>query len=372
MSFASAELAREAPNEPVAERVYYFDYIRMWATCGVVILHASALLLPQYTNPSVDFISKFTVANLGDAVGRFGVGCFFMVSGALLLSPQRGFRVGKGLRRIGIPLVTWSLIYLGFHAYLVRKHLPLLGGTVPKAHPVAIVRGLVTSPFAYHLWFLYALIGIYLVLPLLRPLTALPEQRRDQLVRYGLVLWGVFVVLVPTLRFLWPHLITVDPRLFPSVPAGYVGTALFGFYLHHHGVRVTRGVVFFVGALVGMSAASLLLFHLLTHGHAYGWTLGNLTPQITLYTACVFLLAKTSFNRPGGAYAFVALFSRLSFRIYLVHALVLHYLVVATPLSDWYQDAPLASIPTATVLTLAVSFAFAWLIDQITPIRDYI
>lgn len=39
---------------------------------------------------------------------------------------------------------------------------------------------------------------------------------------------------------------------------------------------------------------------------------------------------------------------------------------------DWYLNDPLFSIPAMVATTIVISFAVAWLIDQIKPIRAFI
>jgi surface polysaccharide O-acyltransferase-like enzyme len=374
MAFAQVDSAARttATEAPSRERVYYFDYLRMWAACGVVLLHASSAVFAHYAKPSADLFSKFVVADFGDAAGRFGVSCFFMVSGALLLAPERSFRLGKQLRRVGIPLLVWSAVYLLYTVWLEHHDKPLLSGRAPALRVTSVVKSLLAAPYAYHLWFLYALIGLYLVFPLLRPLTALPEAQRLHLLHYALALWTLFVVLIPTVQRLWPGHLTLYSSLVPSIPAGYLGTAVLGFYLHRQLRSTPRPLLVACLAVVSASTAALVLFGLLVNDRDWGWALGNFTPWVVLYTACVFVLGKAAFNRPGRAYPFVSLFSRLSFRIYLVHALVLHVLTQLSPMRSWYLHHPVASIPTMVVLTLVISFAFAWLVEQIKPIRSYI
>lgn len=372
MTSPQTQTADEGAAAP-AKRVYYFDYIRVWATFGVVVLHSSALIFTRNAKRDVDFVSKFTIADFGDALGRFGVGCFFMVSGALLLAPQHRFRLGKQLLRVAIPLVVWSVVYALFQAYFVKHHLPRVNGS--DDHPldvVEVIKSFFARPLFYHLWFVYVLIGIYLVIPLLRPLTALPAERRAQLLRYGLLLWAAFTIVVPLLHEIWPGKITLYTPAFPAIPAGFLGMAVFGFYLHHHDVPIrSRGLLLF-GCAAGLTTGALVVFYDLTHHRPTAWGLNDLTPQIVLYSACVFLLGKIAFDRPGRAYPFVALFSRLSYRIYLIHALVLHYLRAISPMKHFYLNDPVLSIPTMLVLTIAISFAISWLLDQIKPIRNYI
>ncbi|MCW2752454.1 MAG: Surface polysaccharide O-acyltransferase, integral rane enzyme, partial [Aeromicrobium sp.] len=88
----------ESRAHPAAEtaapvRVYYFDYLRVWATVGVVTLHSAWLIILARQDPKIHVISQFNVANIYDSMGRFAVSCFFMISGALLLDPGHRFRL---------------------------------------------------------------------------------------------------------------------------------------------------------------------------------------------------------------------------------------------------------------------------------------
>src|SRR5690606_11654973 len=129
-------------------------------------------------------------------VGRFAVDCFFLTSGALLLDPARRFRLGPQLRRVAWPTLTWIVVYLA--ANVALNAAGLIGVQKGLRDPAAmsteeIVRALLAGPAVYHLWFVYVLLAIYLVVPLLRPITELPEPDRRRLLSWLLTLWLVTI-----------------------------------------------------------------------------------------------------------------------------------------------------------------------------------
>ena len=69
----------------------YIDILRIVACFSVIMLHASAQ--PWYSLP-VDGIG-FKIANSYDALFRFGVPVFVMISGALFLAPDREITIKK-------------------------------------------------------------------------------------------------------------------------------------------------------------------------------------------------------------------------------------------------------------------------------------
>jgi surface polysaccharide O-acyltransferase-like enzyme len=358
-------------------RIYYFDHLRVYAMVGVVLLHASAPIVIEAQRHDHDLVSHATFANLANGAGRFGVDSFFMVSGALLLSSSHRFRLGKQVLRVLIPLLVWSLLYIAVLAFLWDHGLPRFASSNRDPGSVSAgLRSILYGPVAGHLWFVYVLLGIYLVVPLLRPLTRLPYEARAKLLRYALVLWLVFTVAPQTyhaVRSGARHL--YEPAL-PSVPVQFVGVFLLGFYLHHHsptfrGRPLPRWSLV-TGALIGYGMAVLLTEYSRQLDISVTWTVDDLSPQVIVFAASTVLLAKATLNRPTRGWPFIALASGLTFRIYLMHFLVLFYLYELSPLHHWYRAYPMASIPTMTVLTLVICFGLAWLIDKAGPVRHYV
>lgn len=359
-------------TEIAPARVYYFDYLRVFATAGVVLLHSAWLVILARQDPKIDLISQFNVANAYDSLGRFAVSCFFMISGALLLSPHHRFRLRKQTLRVLMPLVTWSVIYTIFNRYFALTDLPVVSGSDHHHDNIfQALRAFLAGPLAYHLWFVYILVGVYLVIPLLRPLTALPEARRTRLLQYAIGLWLVFTILLPFVHHLWPGAVKPYTGAFPDFPSGYLGLFILGFYLHHHDFKI-QPIFYVAGALIGAGATCIFVYLEQTLRDGSFWAYSNLTPNIVLFAASVFMLAKTLLNRPGRPFDFFRACSALSFRVYLLHVLVLHYLRAISPIKNWYMNDPLISIPVMAAMTLIISFAIAWLIDQIKPIRAYI
>lgn len=363
--------------KPEVQRIYYFDYLRVLALVGVVTLHTASPLAAEAHQHHAG-LGTFWLTDLANVGGRFGVSTFFMISGALMLAPEHSFRLVKSLKRIGIPLVVWIWIYFGF-AWLTRQWHWIPFQAPANFHLTTLIRAMLSGDVAFHLWFLYALFGIYLVLPLVRPFTAVAEPTRRRLLEYGLGLWLAFQVGLPLMTNVWK---AVDPQgqplvisalAIPSVPAGFLGTVILGFYLHRYAPagRLTATIAVVVGAATLISGAGLI-YALMQHNRPDEWVLDNLGPWAIGLAACALLLGKSLLNRPGPGFPLVSQLSNVSFRAYLVHVMVLHSLTFATPLKGWYLAHPTISIPVVVVAVTAISFAFALIVEQIKPIARYV
>lgn len=200
---------------------------------------------------------------------------FVMISGALLLDDSRRESAGQFYRRrmirVGVPLVAWTAVYLAVRVFLDREEL---------SAGRAIVLILTGNPY-YHLWFLYMIVGLYLVTPALRTFVrSAGRAERVFVIVVGLLLanayfqtdvllWNnqrsIFTMFVPWIAFYLCgyELSRIDPRRIPSkylvltvlVSAGYLA-AFSGVFLDRAGGVGVRYVFdFFSPPVVFLSIA---------------------------------------------------------------------------------------------------------------------
>jgi surface polysaccharide O-acyltransferase-like enzyme len=135
--------------------------VRILGTGAVVVNHVCDMYLdkiatlPQATWWSLNFI---------DAAMRWAVPAYIMLSGALLLSPERNQTpqtfYKKRLGRIGIPLVFWTAFFIWFsYHYLVPRH---------WVTPTDIWWNLAEGKPYTHLHFIFRIAGLYAFTPVFR------------------------------------------------------------------------------------------------------------------------------------------------------------------------------------------------------------
>lgn len=111
----------------------------------------------------------FSLGNICLTLTTFAVPCFLMISGAFILSDSknRDFKLfyRKSLFHIGIPTLSVSALYVCYNILKLYYHISIGMDTSDTAvkYLGEWFRG---EPF-YHLWYMYMLIGIYLLVPLL-------------------------------------------------------------------------------------------------------------------------------------------------------------------------------------------------------------
>ena len=210
--------------EEKRERKLNFDLLRILAAFSVVMLHSAA----QFWYDLDIYSTEWAVANSYDALFRFGVPVFVMISGALFLDKAVQIDVKRlykhNILRMVIIYAVWSCLYGLFDCK--NLDIAVVGWKV-------VVREMLYG--RYHLWFLPMIIGIYLILPVLKSWLSNADKRT---IEYFLLLFVVLQVGRETLRALTVtdelHLILdlVDVEMVCS----YLGYFVWGYYLTHIGI----------------------------------------------------------------------------------------------------------------------------------------
>lgn len=208
------------------------DVLRVIATWLVVLLHVNADLLGAWQGNAP---LSWHGANVHGSLTRMAVPLFFMLSGALLVSRQES--IGHVLRhrvvKIAIPLLAWSWFYMLWKHGFTPADWPSWKGLV----------ALLMHANHYHLWFLYAMLGIYLCLPLLRAVM----RENLSLGWYLIALWWLSQSILP-----WLQRTTGEgSNLVIPMAVGSIGYVALGHLLKHtHAtpVRMRLAVITFVAA----------------------------------------------------------------------------------------------------------------------------
>jgi len=346
-------------------RNYSFDVLRVFAIFAVVMIHVSAGYVTGYPNES----SEFMFGNFFDGVSRCGVPLFVMLSGALMLDEKRTFSL-KDMKRHVIQLLVllyvWSFIYA-----CVFYLLPAL--IRQEAIPVrSFVRAVLFGH--YHLWYMYMLIGLYLITPVLK---AFVNEKNKVLVEWFLLLSVIFQFTAPLIEFfasrftgMTGYVQNFADHWRVGFVTQYTAYYLLGWYLCHIPIsRKVRTRVYSLGVLAaGFTVLATQAF--LSEDKKTGMFYENLELNVLLYSAAVFtflyyhLKEKTPSPRVCDMAKKV---SGMTFGVYVIHAGILAALVKMIRLSC----APV-NILLLWLVTTVLSFFITWIISCLPGIRKLV
>ncbi|MEZ5012913.1 MAG: acyltransferase family protein [Chitinophagales bacterium] len=357
-----------APSLPINKRAVHFDLVRFIATFIVVELHVSTPWLWR----DQDMHSGFWITCLFfDTLGRMGVPIFLMISGALLLNKQESYSsfFKKRFTRVFIPLVFWTIVYeiriLANHHYL--------NGSIDWSQWRTLLKNPLEGPVYDHLWFLYMIIGMYLVTPFLRKV--IPVLGRKDLI-YLLCLWIFSNILLPLLYNY------TDFRLGFAIPvlSAYLGFYVLGYYIMHYQFSAKQiRIAWFVFAGVFILNIWTVWFDSVRHGTTTIFFLAHHRPGIFLQACSGFILlehyAMHAFARfSEKKYKFLAYLGGTTFGIYLLHPLIIELFEGLTmePYSTWIHKAPVLVIPIVSIIITAVTMGIVSLMLKLPLFKKFV
>lgn len=261
------------------ERNCFLDITRIAAVLAVVMLHTSADFVTSYDTSS----SEFIWGNIFDSASRIGVPLFVMISGSLMLDENKIISIRNlifnNIRTIVCLLFFWSALYSGVY----NIAFPLIIGEAINFKKViySLLMG------HYHMWYLYMIIGLYLITPFLREFV---KKENKRLILLFIVISLIVQFTLPILNGLSLireeiiYLAEFVEKFYLDFFGGYITYYLMGWYLIHIGIK-KRWRFYFLGIV---SLMIIILYVQITKDYTNGYS--NMNIFVLLYSVSVFLI----------------------------------------------------------------------------------
>ena len=354
----------------MTKRIEFVDWIRVVACLMVMLVHASENFYAADSSGLAGNVSmlaneanRFWVSFYDGFVSRAAVPLFMIVSAFLLVPLKPGQAMTSFYKRrfgrILPPFVFFLLLY---------TFLPLLWGGMTWEQSLADLKLL---PFNFpsmagHLWFMYPLISLYIIIPVVSPWLE-KVSAKDERIFLG---FFIFTTFIPWFRLITPEL--WGECFWNNFSAfwycsGYLGYLVLAHYIRVHldwdrRKRLTVGTLCFLvgGAFTAWSFWLKGTPGVLIPTPEIEWSWPFCTPNVLLQTFGLFLMfscvgmGKAGAGAAGGVGAagaagkesFVSRLARLTFGMYLVHMFFL------APIATWIIGGDVANptIPVAIAI----------------------
>lgn len=352
-------------NSIAKSRILSYDIIRIIAVLAVVMIHSSLGFVTAYPTKSADFL----FGNIFDGISRIGVPLFVMLSGALMLDENKETSIKKMLKyslRIFILLCIWSLLY----AVVYEIIQPLIDKKTIS------VEGF-WNAFAYghyHMWYLYMLIGLYLITPVLKSFV---KKSNKNIVMYFIIIAVIFQFAEPLINLLINQgTQTTDllQKFINKFRMGFVGqyTAyyLLGWYITNIKIKKTHRsslyVLGFAGLFVTVMGTQLLINDT---NKIYNSFYSDTSINVLCYSAAVFVFLyyffiNKNYNRVN---KISMILSKLTFGVYLIHPYII------TLLNKFINTKnALIQIPLTWIITVIASFLITFILSKIPLLKKLV
>ncbi len=195
------------------ERDYSLDFLRVISMILVIVIHLSNYYCRAFGNISE---LSYLGATIFNGLARISVPIFFMISGALLIKGEHDDKkYKKRILTFIIVLAFWNVFYYFWNVFYMKD-------------VIFNIKDLIESlfiPTKRHLWFMYAIIGIYIVLPFIQNML---KNMDDKLKKLYMTLWlslcgGVYLLtLILKTNILYPIPLIQNAYYLGYFIAGYI------------------------------------------------------------------------------------------------------------------------------------------------------
>lgn len=327
-------------------KLYWITNLRVFATIMVILIHTSGGALTHFK----DMPQSWWAGNIIAGFGRFSVPVFVMISGALLLGKEiEVFSfIQKRFLRIWVPFTLWVIIYVLYHNYFETK---------PYSFQTALNQYFTGGNYLYgHLWFVYMILGLYLVTPILNKwLLKANNSQVYTLLGFCFTMSCVIHLIKKPLEIHIPH----DFQNF----LGYIGYFVAGYILKDKKFKVNNLwylIVFNFGYLLMIFGSFYLMK---TSGKFDMFFFDYFSPSTFLMSLSIFMFFKETCN-----YEFLpkimTQFDRFSFGIYLCHLQIITILSRKFSI-NWVWNPPFLGIIIHAGLTLIIGFVLIWTLSKL-------
>lgn len=323
------------------ERNYNYDIMRVLACIMIICMHAP---MPNLNANGIilSTISYFTAP---------GLCLFFVISGSLLLPIKTDTTtfLKKRLGKVIMPTLVFTILYIILNCI--------------NGEQQNILKTICSIPFSAQghgvLWFMYTLIGLYLVAPIISKWLDSASKREVELY---LLLW-VITLCFPILKlFVCINEGNTGVLYYFS---GYIGYFILGYYLKKYPESISLKKLIIPCIIAIIAPIAFKVMHIEIDFYSMFWYLSIFVAL--LCTTIYVLISKIKIKKRGGI---VELISNLSFGIYLIHIAVMRFFIWELDFIININNYILQWI-TVVGLTFIISCSIAYVISLL-PFGDYI
>lgn len=340
------------------ERKNYIDFLKVLACFCVVLLHVSGSKWGD-----IDVHSGWwQILNTFNASMCWTIPLFVMAIGAIFLSPGKITSYSTVFKKYIFKIVVAILLF-GILIFLT-KFVPqfIESGNTDILYQA---QRLWESCNWYHLWYLYMIIGMYLIIPVMQQVTQ--HISRRQLEIFMLILFVLCHVypfcrgFIPVLGTFYYHSIS-----FPIV-SDYLLYLLLGYYFDQYVLtQKANRLIYFLGIIGWLSTIAGTSIISWCNNEAYRILLGYNTPNVFLMSIAIFVWFRNNYQNLTlitQNQKTVFSLSKLTLAIYGVHDIFIILLgkFGVTVISH----NPIFMIPFIYVVVLVAAICLAWLLCQI-------
>ena len=340
------------------KRFLYLDLLRILAVIAVIIIHVTAEF--WYIRPN-DTLS-WQINNIFNSLSAWGVPVFIMISGALLLPKEKKIEI-KDIWFKYIPRMVLILFFWGVFYSLYEQ------GSLTLSSLIVAFKYVIAGNAYSHLWYLYMLIGLYVMLPILKIITRSASKIE---LEYMLIVGILLISLVPMVLQVKQIALLKNTMsmLHMDIFGEFVIYFIMGYYLDKYRISKTNCNHLYIATIVTVIFTVISTIYFTYNAIEFSVASGITSLASILMAVSIFLLAQnfeTKISENVNVAKKITTSASLVFGIYLIHFLVEKELLKLGVHSEMFNA--FISVPVVTITIFVISYVLVWILYKVPIIR---
>lgn len=345
----------------IKSRQIGFDLLKIISCISVIIIHMSAYVLNTI---SVDTL-QYKIASSYAGVVHFSVGVFVMITGAFLLSRDEMSKkkiFKHYILKVGLIYIITSMIYKIFYYN---------GGDLNNLS-INIIFGMFIRTLAgsshLHLWYLYMLLGLYLIYPLIYKLVR--KSNKEELKYTLIVLLFLSSILFSINELL--GLLKLDFRISTELKLSiYIFYFIAGFYLYKYNLSKRKSILLI--SLIPISSIFTIILSNIRALQIKAFSLNFINYEsinIVLSALGMFYLFKLINKKikfSENISKIVYFLSKETLGIYLIHLLVMDY-IYKKNIINFNLIGNVLLIPIYSIVVFSICFIIVYFVKYLCKV----
>lgn len=343
------------------DNIFYLRAVRVVSCIAVVFLHTyfSAVSFADGTYQKAAVLS---VRNFCE----FSVPLFMMVTGALLLPPQKEITYkkifGRYILRIALTLLIFSLIF--------QITDDALSGTLSLFTITDGLRDAALGTGWKHMWYLYLIIAVYIMLPFYRKISA-SSGRRDMI--YLLSVYFVFLCVIPAIE----TAADIELPFYICVFTVYPLYLFAGYAIEKEIIKLNTAASLIIFIISSAAGILLTIYGVLKESTSLLSLASNYSfPSVCLQSLSFFALARNISLKKSKKIFFpvkkiICEADKCTFGIYLIHMIFLKVLFSSLDINP-FEHGGMILLAAAAAAVFILSFGVVWLLKKIPLLKKIV
>lgn len=339
------------------KRIVYLDILNIIAMIAVVAMHSNWIV---HENPN---IGAWNTSLIVECICYFAVPVFVMNTGATLMDYRKKYDTKtffkKRIKKVLIPFIFWVGVMFIWRIFILK--------TLQLHGIVDFCNAFFSNQEESTYYFMFIIIGLYLIMPLLSHLV------KDE---YRTTLWYVFFLYIIVDGFI-PNILRFFEinwnRDITSNLGSLVIFVILGYLLSTEDLKKRDKILIHIGAVIGLIYRYSITFYLskktgLVNNLTWGYTSWN----SILLAMSIFIIVKDIFGckiKVSDKVAKVlSSISGCSFGIYLIHKIILHYELELLTINiySWYWRI------FGALLTYTITLSIVYIMKKIPVLKNVV